>query len=129
MLYKMALTIEQLVMKEIISQPDEGRGKGFMISKYFYGPELERMPKIRIDKNFKTFKNNFKGKANYSLAIWVNKTKQEFFSSLEERLAFLANKRLDGRPESYRLIKESKGYENVPISRNGKWQEMPQKVH
>ena len=70
----MALTIGHLVMKEIISQQDEGRSKGFMISKYFYGPELELMPKIRIDGKFKMFKNNFKGNMNYSLAIRVNET-------------------------------------------------------
>ena len=28
-------------------------------------------------------------------------------------MAFLASKRLDGKPESYRLIKESKGYKNI----------------
>ena len=107
----MALTTDHLVMKEIISQLDEGRSKGFMISKYFYGPELEPVSKIRIDGKFKMYKNNFKGKVNYSLAIRVNKTNQEFF--LKERLAFLACKRLDGKPENYRLIKESKGYKNI----------------
>ena len=113
MLYKMTLTIDHFVMNEIISQLDEGRGKGYMISKYFYGPKLEPIPKIRIDGKFKAFKNNFKGKVHYSLAIRVDKTNSEFFNSLEERLAFLASTRLDGRPENYRLIKESKGYENV----------------
>ena len=108
-LYKMTLMIDQLVMDEIISQPDEGKIKGFMVLKYFYGPELEPMPKVRIDRKFKTFKSNFKGKVNYSLAIKVDETNREFFNFLEERLAFLASKRLDGRPENYRLIKESKG--------------------
>ena len=67
----MALTIDQLVMDKIISQPDEGKIKGLMISKYFYRPELEPM---RIDGKFKTFKRNFKGKVNYSLAIKVDET-------------------------------------------------------
>ena len=73
-LYKMALTIDQLVMDEIISQLDEGKIKGLMISKYFYGPDLESMPKVRIDRKFKMFKSNFKSKVNYSLAIKVDET-------------------------------------------------------
>ena len=105
--------IDQLVMDEIISQPDEGKIKGLMVSKYFDRPELEPMPEVSIDGKFKTFKSNFKGKVNYSLAITVDETNREFFNSLEERLTFLASKRLDGRPENYRLIKESKGYKNV----------------
>ena len=109
----MALTIDQLVMDEIISQPDEGKMEGLMISKYFYGPELESMPKVRIDEKFKTFKSNFKGKVNYSLAIKIDETNREFFNFLEKRLAFLASKRLDGKPENYRLIKESKFHKNV----------------
>ena len=107
------LTIDQLVMDEIILQPGEGKIRGLMVSKYFYGPELEPMPKVRIDRKFKMFKSNFKGKVNYTLAIKVDETNREFFNFLKERLTFLASKRLDGRPENYRLIKESKGYKNV----------------
>ena len=124
----MALTIDELVMNEIISKPDEGKIKSLMISKYFYGPELEPMPKVRTDGKVKTFKSNFKDKVNYAFAIKVDETNRELFNFLEERLAFLASKRLDRRPENYRLIKESKGYKNIYI-RNGRWQEMPQKVH
>ena len=109
MLYKMVLTIDHLVLKEIILQPADSRGKGFITSKYFYGPELEPMPKIRIDGKFKTYKDIFKGKVAYSLAIRVDETNREFFNSLEERMAFLAGKRLDEKPESYKLIKESRG--------------------
>ena len=109
----MALTIDQLVMDEIISQPDEGKIKSLMVSKYFYGPEPELMPKVRIDGKFKMFKRNFNGKVSYSLATKVDETNQEFYNFLQERLAFLASKKLDGKPENYRLTKESKGHKNV----------------
>ena len=72
----MAVKLDYLVLKEIISQLDEGRGKGYMISKYFYGPELELMPKIRIDGKFKTYKNIFKGKVAYSFISYKGRRNQ-----------------------------------------------------
>ena len=80
----MGLTIDQLVIDEIISQPDKGKIKGLMVSKYFYRPELEPMPKVKIDGKSKTFKSNFKGKVNYSLGIKVDETNREFFNSFKE---------------------------------------------
>ena len=109
----MALTIGQLVMDEIISQLDEGKIKGLMILKYFYRPELELMPKVRIDRKFKTFKNSFNGKVAYSLATRVDDTNEEFFSSLENQLAKWASGRLGSNPKDFKLIKESKGYKKV----------------
>ena len=69
------------------------------------------LPPIRIDGDLKVFIN--KGNS-FSLAISVDELKEEFFKRLEYSLPSLASTVIPStKPESFKLIKESKNYCNV----------------
>ena len=85
-----SLTIENFDFEKLRAKAFESKKSGvfthFAIPFDYDGGE----PLIKIEWNFRVFKQVNAGRLNYSLAISVNDENEEFFNELGRRIAILA---------------------------------------